>query len=92
MEGAEMMFISLLSPRGKGKEAVEYLRKLKPPKGITVQNIYVTLGRYDAVLLFEASDINKAMTFAIEVGTATDYTIETLAAVPAINLKTWLVK
>ena len=58
-----MMFISLLSPRGKGKKAVEYLRKLKPSKGITVQNIYVTLGRYDAVLLFEASDINKAMLF-----------------------------
>ena len=80
------MFISLLSPRGKGKKAVEYLRKLKPSKGITVQNIYATLGRYDAILFFEATDINRAMKFAIEVGTATDYAIETLAAVPVIDL------
>ena len=87
-----MTFISLLSPRGKGKEAVDYLRKLRPPKGIVVHNVYVTLGRYDAVVVFEAVDINRAMKFAIEVGTATDYTIETLAAVPAVNLKTWLVK
>ena len=80
------MFISLLSPRGKGKEAVDYLRRLKPSKGITVQNIYATLGRYDVVLLFEATDIDGAMRFAIEVGTATDYTIETLAAVPVVDL------
>ena len=86
-----MTFISLLSPRGKGKEAVEYLRKLKPPKGIIVENIYVTLGRYDAVLLFDATDIDRAMRFAIEVGTATDYTIETLAAVPVIDFKTFRV-
>ena len=82
-----MTFISLLSPRGKGKEAIDYLRKLKPPRGITLQNIYVTLGRYDTVILFEATDIDRAMKFAIEVGTATDYTIETLAAVPVIDLK-----
>ena len=86
-----MTFISLLSPRGKGKEAVEYLRKLKPPKGITVQNIYVRLGRYDAVLLFDATDIDRAMRFAIEVGTATDYTIETLPAVPVIDFKAFRV-
>ena len=83
-----MTFISLLSPRGKGKEAIEYLKKLKPPKGVIVLNIYVTLGRYDAVVLFDAADIDRAMRFAIEVGTATDYTIETLAAVPVIDLKT----
>ena len=87
-----MTFISLLSPRGLGKEAIDYLRKLKPPEGITIQNVYVTLGRYDAVVVFDATDIDRAMKFAIQVGTATDYTIETLAAVPAVSLKTWLVK
>lgn len=36
-----MLFISLLSPRGLGKEAVNYLRKLKALKGITMNDFYV---------------------------------------------------
>lgn len=82
-----MMFISLLSPKGKGKEALDYLRKLKPPEGIKIHNVYVTLGRYDAVIVFEVTDVNKAMGFAIDTGTVTDYTIETLTAVPIKDLR-----
>lgn len=82
-----MIFISLLSPKGRGKEALDYLRKLKPPKGIKIHNVYITLGRYDAVIVFEVTDVNQAMTFAMETGFATDYTIETLTAVPIKDLR-----
>jgi len=39
-----MLFVSLLSPEGKGKEAIAYLKKLKAPRGITVHDVYVTFG------------------------------------------------
>jgi uncharacterized protein with GYD domain len=81
-----MLFMSLLSPKGKGKEAVDYLKKLKAPQGIKVHDVYVTLGRYDGVLVFEAPDPKTAMNFVMEIGFATDYTIETLTAIPAKEL------
>jgi uncharacterized protein with GYD domain len=81
-----MLFVSLLSPKGKGKEAVDYLKKLKAPKGITVRDVYITFGRYDGVILFEASDAKTALNFVMETGFATEYTIETLSAVPVKEL------
>jgi uncharacterized protein with GYD domain len=81
-----MLFVSLLSPKGKGKEAVDYLKKLKAPQGIKVHDVYVTFGRYDGVILFEAPDAKTALNFVMETGFATDYTIETLTAVPAKEL------
>ena len=77
-----MLFISLLSPKGKGKEAIAYLRKLKAPRGITVHDVYVTLGRYDGVVVFEAPDPKKAMDFVMDLGIETGYLVETLGAVP----------
>ncbi len=81
-----MLFMSLLSPKGKGKEAVDYLKKLKAPKGITIRDVYITFGRYDGVILFEAPDTKTALNFVMETGFATDYTIETLSAVPVKEL------
>lgn len=81
-----MLFVSLLSPKGKGKEAVDYLKKLKAPEEIKIHDVYVTLGRYDGVIVFEAADARTAMNFAMETGFATDYTIETLTALPAKEL------
>jgi hypothetical protein len=78
-----MLFISLLSPKGKGKEAIAYLKRLKAPRGITINDVYVAFGRYDAVVVFEASDPKKAMSFAMDIGIRTGYLIETLNAVPA---------
>jgi len=78
-----MLFMSLLSPKGKGKEAVDYLRRLKAPQGITIHDGYVTFGRYDGVVVFEASDPGMAMSFVFDIGFETDYTVETLSAVPA---------
>ena len=77
-----MLFMSLLSPKGKGKEAIAYLKKLKAPRGITVHDVYVTLGRYDGVVVFEAPDPKKAMSFVMDIGIETGYLVETLSAVP----------
>jgi len=81
-----MLFVTLLSPRGKGTEAVNYLKELKAPTGIIVQAVYFTLGRYDGVIIFEAPDPKAAMNFVMETGFATDYAVETLTAVPAREL------
>jgi uncharacterized protein with GYD domain len=77
-----MLFMSLLSPKGKGREAIGYLRKLKAPKGITVHDVYITFGRYDGAVIFEAPTPSKAMSFVLDVGIETGYLIETLGAVP----------
>ena len=81
-----MLFVTLLSPKGKGEEAVTYLRELKAPQGITVRAVYLTLGRYDGVIVFEAPDPKTAMSFVMETGFATDYSVETLTALPAEEL------
>ncbi|MDH5713063.1 MAG: GYD domain-containing protein [Candidatus Bathyarchaeota archaeon] len=81
-----MLFVTLLAPKGKGEAAVGYLKKLKAPRGITIRDVYFTLGRYDSVIIFEAPDAKTAMNFAMEVAFATDYSVETLAAVPAKEL------
>ena len=78
-----MFFVSLLSPKGKGREAMDYLKRLKAPKGITVHGAYVTFGRYDGVVAFEAPDLKKAMDFVVDIGIQTGYLVETLNAVPA---------
>ena len=81
-----MFFVSLLSPKGKGREAIDYLRRLKAPKGITIHGAYVTFGRYDGVVAFEAPDLKKAMSFAVDIGIKTGYLIETLNAAPAKDI------
>ena len=81
-----MLFVTLLSPKGKGTEAVRYLKELKAPPGITIRDVYFTFGRYDGIVVLEARDANTAMNFIMEMAFATDYTAETLMAVPAKEL------
>ena len=81
-----MLFISLLVPKGKGVEAVNYIKGLKAPKSITLRHVHLTFGRYDGVIIFEAPDLKTAMNFSMQVGFATGYTVETLAAVSAKEL------
>ena len=81
-----MLYISLLSPKGKGKEAVNYLKTLKALKGIKIHNVCITFGRYDGIILFESPDEKTALNFALEIGFATDYVIETLHTVPVKDL------
>lgn len=77
-----MLFLTLLLPKGKGTEAVEYLKKLKAPKGVNICDMYFTFGRYDGVIIFEAPDVETAMSFVRQVGFDTQYTTETLTAIP----------
>ena len=77
-----MLFITLLVPKGSGTEAVEYFKTLKPPKNITIRNVYFTFGRYDGVLIFEAPDVETAMNFVRKIGLETRYATETLTAIP----------
>jgi len=81
-----MVFITLLSPKGKEEKAVNYLKGLKAPAGITIRDVYFTLGRYDSIIIFDAPDVKKAMSFVMETGFATGYTVETLTAIPAREL------
>ena len=81
-----MLFVTLLTPKGKGREAVNYIKKLKAPKGIKILNVYFTMGRYDGVIIFEASDAKTAIRFAADVGFTTDYSVETLTAIPAKDM------
>jgi uncharacterized protein with GYD domain len=78
-----VLFITLLAPKGKGENAIKYLKELKASKNITVRGVYFTFGRYDCVIMFEAPDEKTAMRFTMQVGFETDYTVETLAAVSA---------
>jgi uncharacterized protein with GYD domain len=78
-----MLFMSLLSPKGKGKEAIDYLKRLKAPKGIAIHGVYITFERYDGVFAFEAPDLKKAIDFVVTIGIETGYLIETPSAVPA---------
>lgn len=78
-----MLFVTLMSPKGKGADAVKYLKQIKAPKGIKIQNVYFTFGRYDGIVVFEAPDEKAAMSFVMETGFATQYMMETLIAVPA---------
>ena len=77
-----ILFIMLLVPKGKGTEAVEYLKKLKAPKGVTIRYVYFTFGRYDGVLIFEAPDVETAMNFVRRIGIETRSATETLTAIP----------
>jgi uncharacterized protein with GYD domain len=70
-----------LQPKGKGTEAVKYLKELKAPKNIVIKGTYFTYGRYDGAIMFEAPDEVTAMKFIMETGFATQYIVETLIAV-----------
>ena len=81
-----MLLITLLSPKGKGREAINYLKELKAPEDVTIRDVYFTFGRYDGLILFEAPDVKTAMNFVMEAGFATEYAVETLTAIPAKEL------
>jgi len=81
-----MLFVTLLSPKGKGIDAVKYLKALKEKGKIKIRDVFFTFGRYDGVIVFEAPNEKEAMKFVMETGFSTQYTVETLVAVPAKEL------
>lgn len=81
-----MLFVTLLCPKGKGMDAVKYLKSLEQRESIKIRDVFFTFGRYDGVVIFEAPDEKAAMKFIMETGFSTEYTMETLIAVPAKEL------
>jgi uncharacterized protein with GYD domain len=81
-----VLFVTLLSPKGKGIDAVKYLKNLKEKEGVKVRDVFFTFGRYDGVIIFEAPNEKSAMKFVMETGFFTEYAVETLIAVPAKEL------
>jgi uncharacterized protein with GYD domain len=81
-----VLFVTLLSPKGKGIDAVKYLKKLKEKEGVKVRDVFFTFGRYDGVIIFEAPNEKSAMKFVMETGFFTEYAVETLIAIPAKEL------
>jgi uncharacterized protein with GYD domain len=78
-----MIFVTLMLPKGKGVDAVKYLKGLKAPKGIKIRDIFFAFGKYDSMIVFEAPNEQTAMNFVMETGFATQYTMETMIVVPA---------
>ncbi len=79
-----LIFISLAKFGKKpDKEEVDDMTKIIgawKAKGVKVLNWYWTLGRYDAILLFEAPSEKEAMKLSLEVSEWAS--LETLIAIP----------
>jgi len=79
-----LIFISLIKDKKKptkettdqGTKMIDELKK----KGIKILDFYWTLGRYDAVVVFEAPTEKDAMKLAIDV--KEDVESETMVAIP----------
>jgi uncharacterized protein with GYD domain len=78
-----VLFITLLSPKGKGVDAVKYLKSLKDKDDVKIRDVFFTFGRHDGVIIFEAPDERAAMKFVMETGFSTQYAVETLVAISA---------
>ena len=81
-----MLFVTLLSPKGKGVDAVKYLKSLEDKEDVKIRNVFFTFGRYDGLIIFEAPNERAAMKFVMETGFSTQYAVETLIAIPAKEL------
>ncbi len=88
-----MIFISLIKfkhlPSKEDLAKVDKLREELNKKGIKSLDWYWTLGRFDAILLYEAPTEKEAMKFAIEsarMGLATTETLVAMKREEAIKL------
>ena len=65
-----MIFIALIKFRRKAKDVAEFGKKLMQnlPEGVKILGSYWTLGRFDAVWIYEAPNEKVAMQLGIESG------------------------
>ncbi len=65
-----MIFIALIKFRKKAKDVAEFGKKLMQnlPEGVKMLGSYRTLGRYDAVLVYEAPNEKTAVQLGLEAG------------------------
>jgi len=65
-----MIFISLIKFRKKAKDVAEFGKQLMQnlPEGVKILNTYWTLGRFDAVWIYEAPNEKVALKLGIKAG------------------------
>jgi len=65
-----MIFIALIKFRKKAKDVAEFGKKLMQnlPEGVKMLGSYWTLGRYDAVWVYEAPNEKTAVQLGLEAG------------------------
>jgi len=65
-----MIFIALIKFRKKARDVAEFGKKLMQnlPEGVKILGSYWTLGRFDAVWIYEAPNEKVAMQLGIEAG------------------------
>lgn len=65
-----MIFIALIKFRKKAKDVAEFGKNLMQnlPDGVKILGSYWTLGRFDAVWIFEAPNEKVALQLGIEAG------------------------
>jgi uncharacterized protein with GYD domain len=66
----------------------ETFKQLAKKAGVNVKDVYWTLGRYDAVTIFEAPDIMTATAAALSLSKLGNVRTQTLPAFSAAEMKT----
>jgi len=61
------------------------IRSVTPPTNVKIHGVYFLFGRFDAAIVFEASDLRAAKDFILRAA-APIYRTETLSALPAEEL------
>ena len=76
-----MIFIALIKFKKNAREVVEYGKKVMEnlPEGVKIISTYWSLGRYDAVWIYEAPNEKVAVQLGIDAGDAMK--TETLVAI-----------
>ena len=70
----------------------DQVRKMAKSFGVTVKDIYWTLGAYDVVTVFEAKDEASITAFSLAVGSAGNVRTQMLRAFDRDEMKTVLAK
>ena len=65
-----MIFIALIKFRKKARDVAEFGKKIMQnlPEGVKMLGSYSTLGRFDAIWIYEAPNEKVAMQLGIEAG------------------------
>jgi len=76
-----MIFIALIKFKKKARDVAEYGKKVMQnlPEGVKIISTYWSLGRYDAVWIYEAPNEKVAVQLGIDAGDAMK--TETLVAI-----------
>ena len=82
-------FISLVQYKTKGIENIkespnrlDAVKQLCESMGATVEGFYLTMGRYDIVMIIEAPDLETAAKLILTIGSKGAVSTETLPAFP----------